>query len=1313
MSKKSVRRYVCYMVETLLIDPELWASTRAGARAGRGFRYQDVATALLAVQAWSGAEWTSVVPEGVDDATLHSPAREFRVQVKSRHDPRGLFSVTEVATHIAKSAGDVQAEDLISGRIKLMLLLERPVDGIQATGLEGTLGDYPVALQLLEEPLLETARALGVTANDIIAATHLLVIAEPADAIVDLVASRTDCVPAAGRLVADRLRQRVGALADANYRAAATSPACLVANDVQSTVDDVLALVDRDAVLTAISAGMCEPVSFTPVQSPGFYDGVDVLPGHIGAGLVLDRPEVTAQVTRALQRRRSALVAGPSGSGKSACAWLAAHDGRHAVRWYRVRRAPPDQTHLLIDMAKAIEASADRPVGFVFDDLGRDLAGGWDALRSAADGQPGILMLGTVREEDLYLVNDLAGTPLVRPALDERLAERIWTALRAERDLAFVSWREPYERSQGLMLEYVHLLTSGNRLQDTLDAQVRRRVRESRDDELTLLAAVVDGARFGGSIDAALLRDRLGLSNGDFDRALMRLVDEHAVKVVGDGTLTGLHEIRSAGLHDALGRMTTRANGDALDGLIAILQPRSFAVVLPRLLADGGFTDEALLDALASRAPSLTAPDLASVAYGLGLATCDRIAQRWLSITGEEGLEPRQASLPLSLAIAGSSIDVPQFAKINSAIGRRHELTMPDLRAGLLERTDGLAWLSPGLTDYHDLAASFSPIPFLDPEPPFDLLPDAGAREAALDEILDLLSTTRTFGSGRAERVVDVFGGTDALLERIHLEKAWTTRSVLRDEPEGLAVASDVRYVDPTVQGEPNDVVVAHCEHLIAAVPFADLVVSTLIGWDGRPAGLANFPVAAKRIPRANLPSPVSVAWNRAILRAVQRRHASATESGRANALSVAIGELSGLLADAAELQCRGAAASKSAELMIAVRTLLNSFIDASGTDLGARSARDPGAGDINDELHSFVTSVTDLVRDLSVGDIERPLIKAAEIARLKATAEKIRGAADWRWLEEPPHDALARLSDLLGDLDVVLGLAHGDRNAWRSLRVRAEHSSRKNRTLPRFAADARRIAAERSERLAMAVSNALAVNGRAAQVVTRPADPDALAWPRVEYLALVIVDSLATFMAEVDVLTSTCRAAADGHPIYIVPVREGMIVGMLAGLAASVDEESIGSVFPSGFVTDTSFARWIPHLPLPLLQERVSAAFNEVTATAVQLSSVMANADRPPNEEEMAYAQGLVDRMRERAAELGALRDAETDEDMLITSEYVVDLLQRLQRELDGIYDGESIAAETARLAFGEATEASLRGPIIRIGLVERDILAAAQSNQ
>ena len=76
-----------------LVDRELWIRTRAGARAGRGFRYQDAAAAWLAVQAWVGsAPWQVTIPEGVDDVTLHGTGLEWRVQIKSRHDPRGVFT---------------------------------------------------------------------------------------------------------------------------------------------------------------------------------------------------------------------------------------------------------------------------------------------------------------------------------------------------------------------------------------------------------------------------------------------------------------------------------------------------------------------------------------------------------------------------------------------------------------------------------------------------------------------------------------------------------------------------------------------------------------------------------------------------------------------------------------------------------------------------------------------------------------------------------------------------------------------------------------------------------------------------------------------------------------------------------------------------------------------------------------------------------------------------------------------------------------------------------------------------------------------
>lgn len=64
---------------------DLWAASRSGARAGRGFRYQDLVTALVVLSLWSEGEATAVVtPEGHDDISVESRTGLHFIQVKSR-----------------------------------------------------------------------------------------------------------------------------------------------------------------------------------------------------------------------------------------------------------------------------------------------------------------------------------------------------------------------------------------------------------------------------------------------------------------------------------------------------------------------------------------------------------------------------------------------------------------------------------------------------------------------------------------------------------------------------------------------------------------------------------------------------------------------------------------------------------------------------------------------------------------------------------------------------------------------------------------------------------------------------------------------------------------------------------------------------------------------------------------------------------------------------------------------------------------------------------------------------------------------------
>ena len=74
-----------------------------------------------------------------------------------------------------------------------------------------------------------------------------------------------------------------------------------------------------------------------PIEEDRFYSGVDVVAGHVVAGLPVERPEAQALLD-GLGCPKTRNRGRPIGSGKSALIWLTAHASRHSIRWYRVRR---------------------------------------------------------------------------------------------------------------------------------------------------------------------------------------------------------------------------------------------------------------------------------------------------------------------------------------------------------------------------------------------------------------------------------------------------------------------------------------------------------------------------------------------------------------------------------------------------------------------------------------------------------------------------------------------------------------------------------------------------------------------------------------------------------------------------------------------------------------------------------------------------------------------------------------------------------------------------------------------------------------
>lgn len=537
--------------ELHLIDAELWARTRSGARAGRGFRYQDAVSAWLAAAAWSGdAAWVTVVPEGVDDVTLHGEDLETRVQIKSRHDPRGLFSTAEIAGYVAKAALDLPDGWSDDPRYRIAVILERPPADLVETGFHQSLASSGQALDAFTQAL-RVQLPDGFDLDALLHRISVVVEPEPLTRCADALAP-SGLDPAARTLVAQMLRDIAGDRADRNYRASPPAISTLGRTDVQERLDHAAGLIDPTGYLD-LTAGLADVADFTAAMpTEGFYSGVNTAPGHVGAGLVFDRPEAVAEVLEALESRSAALVVGPSGAGKSALAWLAAYHSRHTVRWYRLRGLRQGDVGRIATLAKRLEATTARPVGFVLDDVGRDATDGWDDLVKEVEQTPGLLALATVREEDLFLLATAARTRAIRPTLNEDLAARLWAALHAQGSVEFAHWREPFEKSEGLLLEYVHLLTAGQRLAETIQEQVRRRLAEGRGAELRVLRAVACASAHGGAVDPIRLRYRENLDEIAFAQAMQRLVHEHAIRVRPDGSIAGLHEIRSQHLDEAV-----------------------------------------------------------------------------------------------------------------------------------------------------------------------------------------------------------------------------------------------------------------------------------------------------------------------------------------------------------------------------------------------------------------------------------------------------------------------------------------------------------------------------------------------------------------------------------------------------------------------------------------------------------------------------------------------------------------------------------------------------------------------------------------
>ena len=1266
-----------------------WASSRSGAVAGRGYHYQDFVGAWVALRMLAGeTSGEQLIVEGFDDLSCEDVAASHHVQVKSRQQRVGDFRAGEAAGHMVDAWMRHRQRPDSNG--PMTVVLERAVAGQQAR-----LWGRPIIAEPGWALVVDAARLKAGTfgwsaaeVDEMLARTSLLVLPQrvlAADCAA-LVARRTGLPLGATTPVVQAVRAAVAAAADKN--AAATQwadRAGLTRTQLERLVTEAARQVDQAALLEALTSGICQPVDFdSALPGQAFYTGIAVQPGHIAAGLVVPRPAETEQVLAGLRSGRAVLIAGPSGVGKSAVAWMAACVGRHAI-WYQVHRLQPADVETIIRLALAAGAGQYGPVGLVVDGVGTGSLTAWDQLQRRAAATPGVMLLGSVREEDTLPLETLADVVVVRPRLDDQLAARIHAALRESGATSQAHWREALQQSQGLTMEFTHLLTQGARLSQVVAEQVRARVRDTgRATELAVLAPVSASHRWGASLSVDALTLAVGASAGDLRRALGRLTDEHLVHV-DRGLVDGLHPLRSAAICDAVHRHPPPTLPETVRQVLSHLPVDQLERFVGRAVADQPELGEVVVDTLCSLLadPATRSLRIAAAALaGLRLADFTVEARSWVEV-----LRRCRVSLPLQplavdLAMTDSDLaggfDEALVAAVSEIRAARDEKVSP-LRDRLLRRCGpgALAELVEGAADLDEVAAVLAPLAYSG----IDITSSDSAlgaifEAAPLEQIGRVVAAAAAVSPGSGQAMLAAAGGQLRLVDRMLEANPWLLDLEVVIEDGDRVVRGRVLFVSDQVNPNPERYVKDLAAMSLRCLD-ADRADLATVFTGGARYSIDGYEFAYSGLLRRYAAGPATITWNR-----MRSRFARALLAAPSTTEHLAAGfdlllRVERFLSKLLEAWIRPGTNKQEYLRLDWQRRDLAAAVDRLAPPRPEADDDDPARADpIHGLVHGIVQNLAGRLSD-----------QAGYRALAMFAADTLRGHArsarkqPWELLglEQPP-EGLDRIDAMLADLAAVVDELGVDQEALVPLTL-AAISVRPGGGLAAAASHAAERAERRYRESVDAVLADATEQGIAMTTCTRD-EPAPESWLRPALHTAFLVDIETT---RFDAAVAALPELLDRYPlpeatVLLVPQHQALILKpFIRSVSAS------GKVYPAGASTEP----WLEHLPsaqdLP-----ATAAVTSALTSLYELSAIAyRNSQRPkalePNHQVVNRA---VEQLEEASSSFMELPQDDVTAEL---AEALDGLLKQVQTELDGVHEGEYLAELIDQVSPGQSATSAV----------------------
>jgi hypothetical protein len=772
----------------------------------------------------------------------------------------------------------------------------------------------------------------------------------------------------------------------------------------------------------------------------------------------------------------------------------------------------------------------------------------------------GVLLIGSVRREDMFSLTSLADSAIIEVSLDEEVARAIYGKLRLDGATQARHWREHYMAADGLTMEYTYLLTHGARLVDVLTAQVRRRVQEGREVELRLLAIVATAHQWGVQVPMS------ALTGAEFDEsalrpALARLQDEHLL-LSTTTMVSGLHALRSRTLSTAVHSFPPPTIDSTIVRLLQVVPPNSIPALVSGAIRDYPHLQDEIVRALVRRTAHGNAEQtIVAVARALRFVELEKRSREWVAIMDrlEVPIPSRTATLQLALlenpqndntlahfpeaiqsAVSELSLNARQpFWLLDSFVQSLgvevvcRALTHcsdPSTAANLMSSLTGLGEatveaISSGIRNQSSLSS-------------LETLLHGSSAEAAGKIIL---AGTR-LGPPVADALLELAGGTEVLLKKITDECAWLTEIRIEEDHAASVVWGRTLHISDDLQGNADTYVRELAHIALSCLPMCETADIQALLPGGKPIVMGDFTFGVSKLNRRYVRDPGEIDLNRRTAAIACAAFQTGTRTDRIAEALVHLPAVDEYLERLSRIWVLGRSASREISRTDALREELRQFastmIEVSGSD---DFLRDDVKASGNDYLHTLVSGLVDnLSQRLARPDGNlAPLASYVDDTLRKAVREVHREA--WDLLDSGVPAELASIDKRLADLHAILSeLAFGD-TASRQL-IAAARSGPSKSAVQRAAELAVRNARRRHEREWNLRARSLSRLGHDVTLYSRPVENGGShLWPAVEVAIGVnlprVLDWPETCTQMVAALNPTGNVQSFQPPLVIFPM--------------------------------------------------------------------------------------------------------------------------------------------------------------------------------